>query len=143
MTTQGKNTKSSTKNTAQDHGNAFDFATPFGAAPELAAQVQANADAALQSLALAGKGAEEITAQMMTYAKTNGENYMAAMQGLAGANSVQDMMTVQADYAQSVFAAASSQLSALSALGFGAMKAAAAPINERIAASVNHAQGLK
>ena len=103
--------------------------------------VKANSEAVVESLSLASKGIEAINAEAASYFTSSLENGVAAAQAMAGANSLQDMLELQADYAKTATEAWFSELATLGGLTSSLFTKALAPINERVSATVELARG--
>ncbi len=117
------------------------FDKALQSAAEYGSFVKANSEAVVESLNLAGKGIEAINAEAASYLKSSLENGVATAQAMASANSLQEMLELQADYAKSSMEAWFSELSTLGGLTTGLFTSALAPINERVTATVELTRG--
>ncbi len=100
-------------------------------------------DAVIASATAAGKNAETLNANAVSYAKTSMESAVAATKAMTSAKSVQDMIEVQTDFVKSSMDAFLAELNKTSDLYAGAVKEVSKPINDRFAASVEMVQSAR
>lgn len=110
-------------------------------AAEYGSFVKANNEAMVESLSMTSKGIEALNAEATSYLKSSLENGVATAQAMAGAKSLQDMVELQADYAKASMESWLAELTTLGGLTSSLFKTALAPINDRVAATVELAKG--
>lgn len=107
---------------------------------ELNAHSKKNLEALVASATAATKGAEELGAETMSFAKKAFEDQVAAAKSLAGAKSVQEAVELQTAFAKSAFESYLAQFGKVSEVVAASVKETVKPINERVAAVVERAQ---
>jgi hypothetical protein len=104
--------------------------------------LKANAQALVESLTLTGQGLGALNAEISAYAKTSFEQGVATAQAVAGAKSLQDVLEIQTNFAQSAMEAYLAGLTQWATFGGALMKDAARPLNERTKANIEYLQGI-
>lgn len=85
-------------------------------------------DAFVEMAATSGKGFEKLQAEIMAYAKSSGEAFVAASRSIFGAKSFEQAVQAQQDYAKSAFEAHMIEMARLGQMFSDAMKAAIEPV---------------
>lgn len=107
---------------------------------EINTQSKKNLEAVVASVTAATKGAEELGAETMAFAKKSFEDQVAAAKSLAGAKSVQEAVELQTAFAKTALEGYLAQFGKVSELFAASVKETVKPLNERVAAAVERAQ---
>lgn len=110
---------------------------------ELSAQSKQNMEALTASATAAQKGAEALSAQVVSYSKTSWENGVAAAQTISQARSVQELIELQTNFAKSAMETYLSEVTKMTETLTGSVKDSFKPINERVTASVEKFQAAR
>ena len=100
-----------------------------------------NLEAVVASVTAATKGAESLGARAIAYSKKTVEDQVAAAKTMGSAKSVQEVVELQTAYAKSMYEAYVAEVGKMAEAVSASMKEAMAPINERVTAMVERAQG--
>ncbi|WP_298161686.1 phasin family protein [Brevundimonas sp.] len=110
---------------------------------ELSAQSKQNLEALTASAAAAQKGAEALSAQVVSYSKSSWETGVAAAQTLSQARSIQELIELQTNFAKSAMETYLSEVTKMTETLTGSVKDSFKPINERVTASVEKFQAAR
>ncbi|WP_425989908.1 phasin family protein [Brevundimonas sp. TWP2-3-2] len=110
---------------------------------ELSAQSKQNLEALTASATAAQKGAEALSAQVVSYGKTSWENGVAAAQTISQARSIQELIELQTNFAKSAMETYLSEVTKMTETLTGSVKDSFKPINERVTASVEKFQAAR
>ena len=110
---------------------------------ELAAQSKSNLDALTASATAAQKGAEALSAPALSYGKTSWEHSVAAVQSMAQARSIQELIELQTNFAKSAMETHLSEVTKMTETLTGSVKDSFKPINERVTATVEKFQAAR
>lgn len=110
---------------------------------ELSAQSKQNLEALTASATAAQKGAEALSAQVVSYSKTSWENGVAAARTISQARSIQELMELQTNFAKSAMETYLSEVTKMTETLTGSVKDSFKPINERVTASVEKFQAAR
>ena len=110
---------------------------------ELSAQSKQNLEALTASATAAQKGAEALSAQVVSYSKTSWENGVAAAQTISQARSIQELIELQTNFAKSAMETYLSEVTKMTETLTGSVKDSFKPINERVTASVEKFQAAR
>lgn len=110
---------------------------------ELSAQSKQNLEALTASATAAQKGAEALSAQVVSYSKSSWETGVAAAQTLSQARSIQELIELQTNFAKSAMETYLSEVTKMTETLTGSVKDSFKPINERVTASVEKFQAAR
>jgi len=110
---------------------------------ELSAQSKQNLEALTASATAAQKGAEALSAQVVSYSKSSWENGVAAAQTISQARSIQELIELQTNFAKSAMETYLSEVTKMTETLTGSVKDSFKPINERVTASVEKFQAAR
>ena len=110
---------------------------------ELSAQSKSNLEALTASATAAQKGAEALSAQVVSYSKSSWENGVAAAQTISQARSIQELIELQTNFAKSSMETYLSEVTKMTETLTGSVKDSFKPINERVTASVEKFQAAR
>ena len=110
---------------------------------ELSAQSKQNLEALTASAAAAQKGAEALSAQVVSYSKSSWETGVAAAQTLSQARSIQELIELQTNFAKLAMETYLSEVTKMTETVTGSVKDSFKPINERVTASVEKFQAAR
>ena len=110
---------------------------------ELSAQSKQNLEALTASATAAQKGAEALSAQVVSYSKTSWENGVAAAQTISQARSIQELIELQTNFAKSAMETYLSEVTKMTETLTGSVKDSFKPINERVTATVETFQAAR
>ncbi|WP_309629492.1 TIGR01841 family phasin [Brevundimonas sp.] len=110
---------------------------------ELSAQSKQNLEALTASATAAQKGAEALSAQVVSYTKSSWENGVAAAQTISQARSIQELIELQTNFAKSAMETYLSEVTKMTETVTGSVKDSFKPINERVTASVEKFQAAR
>lgn len=110
---------------------------------ELSVQSKQNLEALTASATAAQKGAEALSAQVVSYSKTSWENGVAAARTISQARSIQELMELQTNFAKSAMETYLSEVTKMTETLTGSVKDSFKPINERVTASVEKFQAAR
>ena len=110
---------------------------------ELSVQSKQNLEALTASATAAQKGAEALSAQVVSYSKTSWENGVAAAQTISHARSIQELIELQTNFAKSAMETYLSEVTKMTETLTGSVKDSFKPINERVTASVEKFQAAR
>jgi phasin family protein len=101
-----------------------------------------NAEAFMQSAAVAGKGFETINAEVLAFSRQRMEGGVEHVRAIFGVKSMNEVIELQADYGRRAFEAYVSEITKLNQLVIETAKSAAEPIQARVAAVADMAQDV-
>ena len=110
---------------------------------ELSAQSKQNLEALTASATAAQKGAEALSAQVVSYSKSSWETGVAAAQTFSQARSIQELIELQTNFAKSAMETYLSEVTKMTETLTGSVKDSFKPINERVTASVEKFQAAR
>jgi phasin family protein len=110
---------------------------------ELSAQSKQNLEALTASATAAQKGAEALSAQVVSYSKSSWETGVAAAQTISQARSIQELIELQTNFAKSAMETYLSEVTKMTETVTGSVKDSFKPINERVTASVEKFQAAR
>ena len=110
---------------------------------ELSAQSKQNLEALTASATAAQKGAEALSAQVVSYSKSSWETGVAAAQTISQARSIQELIELQTNFAKSAMETYLSEVTKMTETLTGSVKESFKPINERVTASVEKFQAAR
>ena len=110
---------------------------------ELSAQSKQNLEALTASATAAQKGAEALSAQVVSYSKTSWENGVAAAKSMTQARSIQELLELQTTWAKSATEAYLAEVTRATDVMTASVKNSFKPINERVTASVEKFQAAR
>jgi phasin family protein len=102
-----------------------------------------NAEAAMKSATVAGKGVESISSEIYSYSKQSIEDSVAASKAVMGSKSVHEAFEFQTDFAKSAFEAYVAELSKISELATSVTKDSFAPFKGRVQAWLDVVQAAR
>lgn len=94
-------------------------------------------EALMESATLAGKGAEKVSGELTSYAKSSGEAFSTAVKTIAGSKTLQAAFEAQMGYAKSSFEAYVAEMSKVNEMLMTTAKDAFGPIQARSKAFVD------
>jgi phasin family protein len=102
-----------------------------------------NAEAAMKSATVAGKGVESISTELYSYSKQSIEDSVAASKAVMGSKSVHEAFEFQTDFAKSAFEAYVAEMSKISELATSVTKETFAPFKGRVQAWLDVVQAAR
>jgi phasin family protein len=102
-----------------------------------------NAEAAMKSATVAGKGVESISTELYSYSKQSIEDSVAASKAVMGSKSVHEAFEFQTDFAKSAFEAYVAEMSKISELATSVTKETFAPFKGRVQAWLDVVQSAR
>lgn len=128
---------------AGDHAFKDASDKSLAALNELNAQSKKNFEAMIASVTAATKGAEAISAQAVSYAKTAMEGQVEHVRALSSVRSLQEAMELQTTYAKSAMEAYVSEMNKVGETLTSAVKDAMKPLSTRATEAVETIQSAR
>lgn len=110
---------------------------------ELNAQGKRNLEAMIASVTAATRGAEQLGAQAVSYAKSSVETQVDAARQLSSARSMQEVVELQTSFARQAMEGYLAEMNRVSETVAAAVKEAMQPLNERAASMVEAVQAQR
>ena len=110
---------------------------------DLNAQSKHNLEAVVASVTAAGKGAEALGTQAISYSKKSLEDNIAAAQSLTTAKSIQEAVELQTAWAKSALEGYLAEVNLASETMAASVKETLTPINARVTAAVETFQSAR